>query len=203
MVEGGQRVEKVEDVILGDGVEQARGYDEALQCLADGRADDADQGRIRERIPNDLLDDVAGPASPCQSSPVVLVPGRPMIALKVLVVRDHAPQYHERGVHEEAEDDGAEGSLPQILRGIPQDVRPVKATEDPREAREEHAEHVSEVGGSRVVAAPICLEGLPAEAGDVRVVLYARRSLRCVRGQEEPEIKHEQGGEYHQDEDDA
>mmetsp|Transcript_111739 Transcript_111739/g.288772 ORF Transcript_111739/g.288772 Transcript_111739/m.288772 type:complete len:468 (+) Transcript_111739:308-1711(+) len=199
--------QQAQDPVIRDGLEQLGGNDQALQRLAQGRDDDPDVGRMRERVPHNLLHDVSAHDAACQAAalPAALPTWTSFIlidkALQVAVVRNHAPQYEEGRIHEKAEDDGPEGPLFDVLRRVPQDICAVRSREDTREAWEEHAEHNSEACLVVVVRSPILLEHLPTQACHPWVV--QRIHQRCVRRREKPEVIRKQRVENDEDEKDT
>mmetsp|Transcript_109616 Transcript_109616/g.266461 ORF Transcript_109616/g.266461 Transcript_109616/m.266461 type:complete len:318 (-) Transcript_109616:609-1562(-) len=164
-----QLVQEPDDLVLGNGLEQPRRDDAALQRLAQGGDDDAQDGGLREGVPDDLLHHSRTRSAAARQAPSMAVSAARRQALKVGVLGHTAPEDHVGRVHEEAEDDGSEGAVSQVLGGVLQNVRAVCATEDAREAGEKDTEHVAKVLAIGVVAIPIHARRLQTETGDIRI----------------------------------
>mmetsp|Transcript_49423 Transcript_49423/g.130325 ORF Transcript_49423/g.130325 Transcript_49423/m.130325 type:complete len:329 (+) Transcript_49423:1991-2977(+) len=194
--QGRQWLEHRQDVVASNLLQQPWCHNEALQRLAQGSDDDTDECRLGERIPNDVLDN-GPPNIEMRGLAFQVLVAAMDVALKVAVVSNAAPKYEERHVHEEAEDDGCEGPVLDVLRWVLEHVRAVGATQDPCEARIKQRQHCSEAVVPVIVRAPICFEVGHAQSSQPLVA-----SLLMWR-REEPKVEGEKGVEHNDDKEKA
>ena len=211
VVQLGRDVQERDGPIGGDCVQDPRRRNEALQRLRQRRDDDADLRRERPR-PRNFRHHGHGPtaASPEKAAPRSIGDVHTTWSvLEILSVGNRAPHDHVTRVHAQAQRDRREGTPRDGLGRIFQSVRPVCASQDSGEAREEDGQHVGEGDAVGVCRRPVILQCLRRQAGHRRRSSGQRRGdeTRVVRGQgkahhrreEYPELRYQLHTSPHHD----